>query len=221
MTPRKKYRNIIFVALSITFIFVVGAFYVYLKNIDERYNLLISKKTETLQSLQKLTAESNKNFFILYDIIHTENNAVIDSLDAVRKSITFHNSEYLENLSIFNLIDSDTRDDYESLLSARKEYIAKNSELLDIRRNQSSKAAARYFSDEIIPRFDAYQKQLENFVVQTKLASDQFCADLSKEVKSATTYFVIIGLIPLVFYLLFIFFNFVFINMMMWRLKDS
>ena len=221
MRATSRNRNIIFIALSITFIGVVGAFYIYLKNIDERYTVLISKKTETLQILQKLTAQSNTSFFMLYNILHTSDVNEIENLKIERKYINKQNTAYLESMAKCDMIDADALSDYKSLLATRKDYTKHTCFLLKNMQHQPNKTSLQYFNAEVVPCFNKYQNELNNFVTQNKIGADQLSNALSKETKSITAYLVVIGLTPLIVYILFAFFNLFFINMMMWRLKDS
>jgi hypothetical protein len=170
--------------------------YIYIFRIDNRYTLLISKEIDNFQTLQKFTAESNRNFFLLYDALYPQDRTDPAAIQAQWLHNVDENSARIDTITRRALINPVGDPYYSNLIDARKEYFRKTGNLFRMIESHQKDSAAPYFQREVKPCFAKYQSLLEKFVEQHKLQMMQFSENISSDAKKASLSILVIGFSP-------------------------
>ena len=220
MIIKNNTRNILLSGCFTLLCIVLVILYTYVRKVDESYSSLISKKVETFQILQKLTAESNKSFFVLYQILYNENALEIVNFKKQWSGIVAGNSQKLEKITNDNLLDSTERIYYYNLLLVREDGRKKCLKFLDLIEKNDRKSAEICFNTEVEPAFKSFQKQIEGFTYQNKLFSYSKSNALSSEVQKHSFWFLILGFSPVIAIVCLLFLVVIFAAVILLKGKD-
>jgi hypothetical protein len=170
--------------------------YVYLFQIDRKYNSLIIKEMGNFQTLQEFTSESNKNFFLLYDVIYPEKSGNPVEIEKQWKENSDRNSDRIDAMTRKTLVNPVDDPYYKNMISARKQYIKMTGELFTLISSGQKDSISIFFYSRVKPGFGLYQNLLEKFVEQHKVQLIQYSLNISDSAKKTSLSILFLGFSP-------------------------
>jgi hypothetical protein len=171
--------------------------YVYLFQIDKKYSSFINKEIENFQTLQKFTSESNRNFFLLYDVIYPEVNSNPSEIERQWRVNSQRNSALIDTITNRTIVNPIGDPHYKNMIEARMDYIRMTGELFKMTGTVDKESCADYFIHVLKPGFRKYQTLLERFVEQHKLQLIQYSDNISNSAKKTSLSILFLGFSPL------------------------
>ncbi len=188
----------IIIIITLFFFLNIGFLYIYLNRVDKKYSSLLEKELDNFRSLQKITAESNKNFFLLSEILDTKDSSTIETLKQQRSNTIANNTQLFDSIASQAIVDIKNNKDYIDLLLFRKLYLENCEVFYTILKSASNDSSNNYFYHILSPQFLKYQLQLESFTnTHTKDLLD-YSKGISKTVKRHSNSVLLFGLSPLI-----------------------
>jgi hypothetical protein len=219
MKPLNKtyYQVIIitFLTLGITSVLL----FLYLHIIDNRYSVFIGNEIKNAQNLQKLTTESNRNFFRLFELILNDDPLEAKNLISRINETTLENSLLLDSLSMRTQITVANDRTYRNLISARKEYIDNSAAFFQKLSTASKDSTQNFLRKSVRPSFRKYQGLLELFVDQHRSQLIAYTTNISVNAKKTGLSILVLGFSPLLIVSIFLIISFFVLTVVFASLK--
>ncbi|MCX6251384.1 MAG: MCP four helix bundle domain-containing protein [Bacteroidetes bacterium] len=214
---RTYYQVIIitFLTLGITSVLL----FIYLHIIDNKYSAFIGDEIKNAQNLQKLTTESNRNFFRLFEIIMNDDSKEIEELVLKVKKTTEENSTLLDSLSMRTHLTISNDTNYKNLIDARKVYIDNTLTFFQTLSTGKSDSSQQYLRKSVRPSFRKYQKLLEMFVDQHRNQLIAYSTNISHNAKKTGLSILVLGFSPLLIVSIFLIISFIILTIVFASLK--
>jgi len=208
MRPLNKtyYQVIIitFLTLGITSVLL----FIYLHIIDNKYSVFIVDELKNAQNLQKLTTESNRNFFRLSELVLNDDPKEIDELISKVNITTEQNSLLLDTLTMRTHINICNDTNYKNLINARKQYLDNTHIFFNALTVANNDSAQHFLRKSVRPSFRKYQKLLELFVDQHKNQLIAYSSNISQNAKKTGLSILVLGFSPFLIVCIFLIISF-------------
>jgi hypothetical protein len=197
MNKQKEILWLLIVVILITMTSSLIFFYKYLIDIDKQYSDLIDKEIEIFSTLENLTAQSNKTFILLDNILDAENKAERDSIITLRDSLTNNNYKLVDTL--LNSIIGYTKNNgsLSVLIYARRIYNETCQTFINLI-SVNHEAAKKYLSNVVEPSFYNYQNKISSIMLFNKKDIANYSDQITAEVHHKSFFMLLIGISPII-----------------------
>lgn len=200
--PIKKINKSLIILVTVFFIINIGLFYILLQKVDKKYSTLIEKELESFSNLQKITKESNKNFYTLSKILYQKDSLQRVNLIKERQTISDQNTKYFENIALISYLDSTSAKELTELLRLRFIFLTNCDVYLKMISTFPKDSCYSYFYNTLTQSFLNYQDKLQDFTQIHKKELLNYSDDITNNVNKSSRNILLFGLSPLILILI-------------------